>query len=75
MGSPEYFRAIASIPWFSKAAVEENSENEFETLSLYAWHGQFYSGFEVESLSSRVWRYLLAVNVGNITYYGLDGSI
>lgn len=72
---PKDFRAITSISWFSRTAIEEDSKNEFERQSSYSWGSRFFWGFEVEALSSRFWRYFIAVNDYYITYYGRDGSV
>lgn len=63
------FRSIESIQWFSRNAVEEGVENEFGRLALYAWDGQSYWGVEVESLSSRMWRYMITVGDACISYH------
>lgn len=55
--------------------MDEEAENEFDRFSLYAWDGQFYWGVEAEALSSRVWRYLIAVKEEDIKYYGRDRTI
>lgn len=72
---PQEFRTIASIPWFTRTAVEEDAENYFGQLELYSWDGQFYRGFEDEALSSRVSQTLIDVNDDDISYYDWGGSI
>lgn len=39
---PEACWANALIPWFTRAAIYEDAENDFNRLSLYAWDGQCY---------------------------------
>lgn len=51
---PNDFRGVSAIPWFSRAAVLADSENDFKQLELYAWESQFYWGVEVEALLSMV---------------------
>lgn len=67
--------AIASIPWLTRAAFDDDAENDFNQLSLYMWDCHFSWGLEAGALSLRVWWYMVAVNDNVITYYGLDRSI
>lgn len=53
---PDDFRAIVSIPWFKRTAVDEDAKNYFGRVSLYAQDDQFYWAVEAEDLSTRVWR-------------------
>lgn len=69
-GILDEFRAIASMPWFSRAAVQENAENDFEQLALYSWDDKSYWDVEAEELSSRVWKDIVAFDVDYSSYYG-----
>lgn len=37
-----YFRDISSITLFTRTTIDVDSKNDFNRLSLDAWHGQFY---------------------------------
>lgn len=41
---PEYYRRIATIPWFSRRSVPADAESGFEVLEHYAWDAGFFGG-------------------------------
>lgn len=53
---------IALIPWFDRAAVRGDAENEFSLLSLYEWDDKFYWVVSTDAISSRVWQCIIAVD-------------
>lgn len=58
------------IPWLSGTAVLAGAENDFDNLELYACDGQFFWGVELESLGSRVWLDIVAVDDYDLKYHG-----
>lgn len=48
--------SIALIPWFSCHAVLADAGNEFLSLELYDWNGEFFGGVSVDAMASKAWR-------------------
>lgn len=71
---PDYYSSIASITWFSRTAVQADTENYFEQLALYGRDGQFYWGVHVVAFSSCVWSDIVAVDDIYFAYYGSTES-
>lgn len=63
-------KRISLIPWLDRTAVLADVESDFESISLYAWDGEFFWGVGTEALESRVWQRIISVVDNNLANFG-----
>lgn len=69
--TPEDFKTIPSMPWFTHQAVLADAENTLEALERYSWDGKLFWAVSIDSLTCRVWLYIITVVVSDLSFYGV----
>lgn len=68
--SPQDYRSILSLPWFSRTAVLADAKSGFERFVDYAWEGACFWGVDNEALGSRMWENIISMEDIDLRYFG-----
>lgn len=69
--SPGDFKRISLIPWFDGTVVLADSDVELSSLAHYSSEKESFWGLRTDSLASRVWKNIIAVDDVDLTNFGI----